>query len=158
MKPDSPAKQRRPWDRAITATAITAITTRMITTMAMIGPAAASVKIIRISEKKKSKRYLDTNRYQPNFYMYLLCSFRKKEEERRRKKIEGKLCFFFNQCKLKTCWYTNIKPELSSGYWTLHSIQSKLISNKKKTKNNKHKVKVSSKQKFKSWFCSIVKN
>jgi hypothetical protein len=48
MKPDSPAKQRRPWDRAITATAITAITTRMITTMAMIGPAAASAKVISI--------------------------------------------------------------------------------------------------------------
>jgi hypothetical protein len=95
MKPDSPAKQRRPWDRAITATAMTAITTRMITTMAMIGPAAASVKIIGISEKKKKEAAF---RYLPvpvlTKFLYLLCSFRKKEEERRR--IEGKAAFLIN--------------------------------------------------------------
>jgi hypothetical protein len=40
---DLPAKQNSPCERAMTATAITAMTTSIMTTMAMIGPAAASV-------------------------------------------------------------------------------------------------------------------
>ncbi len=39
-----PEKQRSPWERATTATAMTTIMTRTMMTMAMIGPDPASTK------------------------------------------------------------------------------------------------------------------
>ncbi len=59
----------------------------MITTMAMIGPAAASVKVIRISEKIKNKRYLDT--YGTGTNLAFICTYCARLEKRMRKE-EGK--------------------------------------------------------------------
>ena len=50
-----PEKQRSPWERATTATAMTAIMTRTMMTMAMMGPDPASTKkfIYKDSSTKK---------------------------------------------------------------------------------------------------------